>query len=95
MRPIDVWDHYDHEFLPALLRPRDDDTGAAYLQRIAKRPRAVREADTLFTFLISEVCSEEVDDELARVRLDRAIADIQGVRRSIRRVSSRGVEEVI
>ena len=77
--PKDIYDAYPESDLLALEPPEENETFAAYRQRMGGNKGILDCGDTLFAFLLFEAADESGDpDEVIR-RFDTAVSDIEQV----------------
>lgn len=76
MKPIEVFRAYPDSDLLPYPEPGVDESGAEYYRKIR---RECHRGDTLFEFLISELCDDDVSDEEILQRAERALSDVQVV----------------
>jgi hypothetical protein len=77
--PKDIYDAYPGSDLLALFPPEENETFAAYKERMGGREGILDCGDTLFAFLLFEAADESANpDEVIR-RFDTAVSDIEQV----------------
>lgn len=78
--PQVVWENYPAGDLLGIGPPASGETPAAYIRRAERRS-----GDTLFAFLVREMCSEPLSRTERLRRCDRAIEEIAALKTALER----------